>query len=456
MEEIKIKLTRNILFSLILFLGLTLVLNTGFVSAADGSSITPNTSNQSLPQLTNDTNQSSNSNSTNSSHFEGTTNGTYGPAGSPAGSTSATKTIKVLIYNGAYSIVSCVDGIETALDAANLNHLVPGYNFTYATSTVINSASLSGYDLLAMPGGNSGSLYISSGSISATAIKNFVASGKGFLGICAGAYAASAYVEGYYYGWGIAPHVYCKHPDHEGLLNITITATGQQLFGYGGNVVMAHYNGPAMYASGGSIVTFATYTDNAIGTQGMGAIVGDYYGKGRVVLSGPHPELDPQFPDIVANLVVWAANVVSTPTNTVTMDQLGTAAASVKTYYETNKALPNYVTINSQQITMPQFIYLLATGTVQANSGITTPITVKSVNTAPAPSGTFTAGNIQKSEYVQLATTLTTFINSNGRVPNYISTSLGKIPYAKAVYMFSKIMSYYKTYGRLPNYVSMA
>ncbi len=50
--------------------------------------------------------------------------------------------------------------------------------------------------LLAMPGGNSGKTYINSVSISSSAIRNFVSSGHGFLGICAGAYAGSAYVDG--------------------------------------------------------------------------------------------------------------------------------------------------------------------------------------------------------------------------------------------------------------------
>ncbi len=441
---------------MILFLGLTVTLNTGFVYAANNSTINQTASNNSNIPLTNTSSNQVKSTINSTGHLEGANNTkTTNNSGSVTTSNSSTKTIKVLIYDGIYSISDCVTGIEDDLNTANSKHLVPGYNFTYATSTIINSAILSPYDVLAMPGGTAGSSYISSNSISGTAIKNFVASGKGYLGICAGAYAGSYYVNGMYYGWGVAPDVNSEHPDHEGLLTVQITSAGQQLFGYGGIITMAHYNGPAMYTSAGSnMVTFATYADNILGYKGYAAIVGDYYGKGRSVLIGPHPELTPQYPDILAKLVLWAANPTTT-TATATVNQVASAASSVKSFYETNDRLPNYVTLSNQQITSSQYLYLLAKGTIQANSGITTPITISKVNPSPAPSGTFTSGNISKSEYLSIAQSLISFINANGRTPNYVTTSLGKINFNHVVYLFSKVMNFYKTNNRLPNYVSI-
>src|ERR1039458_1765453 len=99
-------------------------------------------------------------------------------------STSTPRTIRVLIYNGNGAITSYVTGIKTALTSANTNNLVPGYRFTYATSGSITTSILSNYDLLVMPGGSSGRTYIN--SVSSSAIKNFVSSGNGYLGICAG------------------------------------------------------------------------------------------------------------------------------------------------------------------------------------------------------------------------------------------------------------------------------
>lgn len=373
---------------------------------------------------------------------------------SAASSNSTLITIKVLIYNGVYSAPSCVSGIKTSLNSANSKKLTPGYNFTYGTSTRINQQTLNSYDVLVMPGGSSGYDYIHSSYIDGTAIKNFVKNGKGYLGICAGAYSAVYQVYDFYYGWGLASHVKADHPYHEGELTVKFTTKGQQVLNTTGTVTMAHYNGPAMYTSSPAMI-FATYADNIIDSNGMAAIVGDYYGNGRVVLSGSHPELDPQLPNVVAQMVVWAANKTKPDPKTVSTSQIASAAATVKTYYEKNRSLPTTVTINGNKISMSQFAYLLGSGAVNVNSGSTAPISIRSVNQPPKPSGSYKKGNIYKATYVSLAKSLINFINTNGRTPNYLVTPLGKMSFSKYVYMYCKIMNFYLTNKRLPNYVSM-
>lgn len=430
MEEIGIK-KRGKIFLITIILGAIIILNCGFAASAS-----VNTSAlEGSDQITKDTN-----------------------INYAAGSSNSTKTIKVLIYSGSYAAYSCVNGIKTSLNLANINNLVPGYKFTYSTSTVINSATLSGYDVLAMPGGSSGYDYLHSSGISGTAIKNFISSGNGYVGICAGAYSGSYRVYNYYYGWGIAPDVNCTHPNHEGNLKVQITASGQQILGATGTVTMVHYNGPAMKASGNAIV-FATYADDIIKSKGMGAIVGDFYGKGRTVLCGPHPELDPQLPGIVANMFAWAANITvdpdPEPTVYVTLSQVSGAAATLKSYYEKNKALPNSVIINGNKVSMAQFLYLLTKGVVNINSSYKSSISVKDVSKAQAPSGAYKSGNILKSTYISMASSVVKFINSYKRAPNYQNTSLGKISFSKLVYMYSKVMNFYRTNKRLPNFVSI-
>jgi len=328
--------------------------------------------------------------------------------------------------------------------------------FTYATSTRITSTTLTGYDVLAMPGGSGGYYYLNSGSISGSAIKNFVANGGGYLGICAGAYSAAARTDGYYNGWGIAPHVYAKAVSYIGDLPIQITSAGSQVLGTSGTTSIYHCNGAAMYVSG-KAVTFATYSDSKTGYKGYAAIVGDYYGNGRTVLCGPHPELSSNVPTYVSKLIYWAAggSSSSTPTTTLTVSQVAQAASRVKAFFETNKRLPNYVTTTAGQISMPKFLNLMATATTQANSGSTAAIKVTSVNGASSWTGTYKNGNIQKSEILSMAQRIKSFISTNGRAPNYVSTSLGNISYNSVIYMFSKIMAFYSTNKRLPNFVSM-
>lgn len=428
-----VNIKQKIIISLLLLLGLTLTLNISFVSAADS----PNISTQNL-QTTQHTTTTTR------------TTSTYGHAA--AGDT--TKTVRVLIYSGTGASTNCVTGIETALNSANNYNLVPGYRFTYSTSTYITSSKLSGFDLLAMPGGDGGTVYLN--HVSGSAIRNFVSSGHGYLGICAGAYAGSSYVGGSgisYNAWGVAPHVNSKVFNHIGNLLVSMTSSSTQQLGMSGTYTLHHYNGPAMYGSG--FVRFANYADNTGGNLGYAAIVGDFYGSGRSVLSGPHPELNPQNPTMVAKLIAWAANVQSTPTNAATLSQIGTASRTVKAHIENNANLPNYVSVAGRQISVPSFLNLLTTAVLKINGGNSSPIAFKTVGSPTAPKGTFKHGTLTKTVYLKITSNIKNYINNYGRAPNYVATSLGNMPYKSAVYLCSKLMSFYSSNLRLPNYVAM-
>lgn len=219
------------------------------------------------------------------------------------------KVVKVVIYDGENADPNCVLQLEKCLNESNNESITGNVKFVYKTATVINSETLSGNDVLIMPGSNQTTDYLNIDVIDADAIRKFTASGKGYIGICGGAYSAANFTDQWYAGWGLAPHIINEHPLEEENLTVQITHAGKQLFGYGGIIKMSHENGPAMYASGGDIVTFATYADNSIGYKGYAAIAGDYYGEGRTVLSGVHPELEPKHPEILAKLILWAANI---------------------------------------------------------------------------------------------------------------------------------------------------
>jgi len=214
--------------------------------------------------------------------------------------------IKVLIYNGYDALPSSVYGIESSLNYANSHNSVPNVKFSYATSSYINSATLSSYDVLIMPGGSSGISYLMNPRIRGADIKKFVSSGKGYVGICAGSYAASYRVAGYYYGWGIAPHVSSKAVCYVGQLPIAMTSNGKNVLNYGGIQTVFHWNGPAMYINGPAF-SMAKYANSRTHYMNYEAIVGDTYGSGRVVLSGPHPEVYPTKPEMLARMIMWAS-----------------------------------------------------------------------------------------------------------------------------------------------------
>ncbi len=213
-------------------------------------------------------------------------------------------TVKVLIFDGDGSMEESVAGLKACMDESNSMNLSGGIYFDYDTSSQINSKTLSGYDILIMPGGNSAT-YVQGSNIDDEAIKQFLNQGKGYIGICAGAYAASNSVDGDYSGWGLASQVNTIDVSYEGLVEITPTSSGSTLLN-SSEISLYHENGPVMYATGSSVSSFANYSDNVTGYQGYSAVMGESYGSGRVLLSGSHPELDPQNSQLLVQMILWA------------------------------------------------------------------------------------------------------------------------------------------------------
>ncbi len=141
-------------------------------------------------------------------------------------------------------------------------------------------------------------------------------------------------------------------------------------------------------------------------------------------------------------------------TMTVTDSQIKDAANRVKVFIEKNNRLPNYVTIGSRQLSMSQYLQLINQKTLNLY-GSNGSLKVKSVSGPSNPSETVKSGNIQKSEYLKLARNILNFMDSNGRAPNYASSSLGTIRYESLVYAFSRVVAFHNTNSRLPNYVSV-
>lgn len=348
------------------------------------------------------------------------------------------KVIKVVIYNGRGSISSCVWGVKTGFHTANTKHLLNGYYFSYSTTKIINYSILSHYNVLVMPGGTSGKNYIN--AVSSSAIRKFVRTGHGYLGICAGAYSGSRNVDGMYRAWGVAPHVYCKHPYHEGNIKVKILYPGSKLFGSGGTVTMAHYNGPAMYVKGGKAVTFAVYADNHIGYKNYGAIVGDYYYNGRSILSGPHPELDPQHPSILARLVAWTAKVPVVNSLAVIMPNPSSGAVDVSP----NKVLK--ITF-SKPVKFGNKLITLKNGS--GNSIATT----QSIS-----SNVLTLRHKLLSKGVKYIITMASgsVTDISGKAISYYSTSfrVSSLTMAQMKDGISRVQKFFITNHRLPNYVT--
>ena len=135
-----------------------------------------------------------------------------------------------------------------------------------------------------------------------------------------------------------------------------------------------------------------------------------------------------------------------------TINEIKVAASNVKAFIETNKRLPNYVTLSGKQIGMADFLYMLVSSVVQINQGTNKPIKFLEFGEAPNPNGNTVVANIYKNEYVNIAANLKKFMESYNRAPNYGIYSAGKVDYNNMIYSFSKIMDFYNSKKRLPNY----
>ena len=148
-------------------------------------------------------------------------------------------------------------------------------------------------------------------------------------------------------------------------------------------------------------------------------------------------------------------NTQNNTTISYTPSQIEDAATRVANYVEANYRLPNYVTIGTEQVSMPNFLKLLVDALINIYNNNSNYVTLGNYSTAPNPSENIKAGDIQKSEYLDMAQRISSFMESNGAAPNYASSSLGNMEYQSLIYMYSKILRYEEANNRLPNYNSV-
>jgi hypothetical protein len=160
-------------------------------------------------------------------------------------------------------------------------------------------------------------------------------------------------------------------------------------------------------------------------------------------------------PVMFAFLMILSMGAASAANSTFNTSSISDAGVNTKNYIEINKALPTTVNVSNQEITPSQFLYLLAQDVQNINKSSTAAITLKGVTAPSSPSETISTGSLTKTEYVSIANKITTFVNTYGRLPNYVTTSLGQMRYENLIYTYSKIMDFYKTNNRLPTTVSI-
>jgi glutamine amidotransferase-like uncharacterized protein len=186
------------------------------------------------------------------------------------------------------------------------------------TAEQIRSGGLAGLDLLMHPGGSGGGQGRNLDEPGREKIRGFVREGGGFIGICAGAYLATAH-----YPWSLnlldAKVVDSKHwARGKGTVDIELTPAGREVLRtdlkrlpiyYAQGPLLAPANRPDIddYEEMANFKTEIARNGAPEGVMiGTTAIARGRFGQGRVICFSPHPEMTKGLEAFVRDAIVFA------------------------------------------------------------------------------------------------------------------------------------------------------
>ncbi len=164
----------------------------------------------------------------------------------------------------------------------------------------IRGGALGQFDAVVFPGGSGSKQARALGDEGRRRVIAFVKEGGGFMGICAGAYLASAD-----YSWSLkiadVKVIDRKHWKRgTGVIKMEMTAAGQAILGKRKQMDIYYANGPLLAPAGrddlpdGTVLARYRTEITEHGPAGVmkdtPAVVAGVFGRGRVILFGPHPE----------------------------------------------------------------------------------------------------------------------------------------------------------------------
>lgn len=205
---------------------------------------------------------------------------------------SVDKTVDVALY----SDKGCWDNSVTA---AQKMYEWMGLSVELVNSEYINDNSLSDFKIISFPGGD---MYQYSQDISTNGkemIKEFIKTGGGYIGLCGGAYFACENViwQGNQLNMeslGIIPAVsegpfdeIVPYPEY-GMCEVVISDTSHYITKtISDTLQILYYWGPVLKPNNPNVSVLAEYT--AINQP---AILASTYGRGKVFITGAHPEIE--------------------------------------------------------------------------------------------------------------------------------------------------------------------
>ena len=232
----------------------------------------------------------------------------------PSGLLAAAHTIRIAVFSDAGVTKAGVKQVERCLPESE------GFKVKSIDAEQIRDGDLKNFDVLIHGGGTASKQAETLGDKGRDAVKKFVSDGGGFIGICAGAYLASAE-----YKWSLgvldAQVIDGAHwARGEGDVKLRLTSAGQKALQPDKENVHDPFRkrtSPRTRKKGRhrrlrTARTFASEmrkNDAPLGImKGTTAIARGKFGKGRIVCFSPHPEKTPGRETFLQSAVRWAAH----------------------------------------------------------------------------------------------------------------------------------------------------
>ena len=177
----------------------------------------------------------------------------------------------------------------------------PEMNLTLLDADDVRSGALDKLDILVMPGGSSPAIKKDLKPEGAEKLKSFIRNGGGYVGTCAGCCLLMEETSDVRRGINVIPYAR-KGSKGKFLMPVAINEKGAAAMGVKAGEYKVRYSaGPVLYPvtnviEGASFEVWGTYASdfdtpkNSLKMDGMVAIVGGTYGKGRVFAIACHPE----------------------------------------------------------------------------------------------------------------------------------------------------------------------
>lgn len=222
------------------------------------------------------------------------------------------KPVKVGIFDGKGAPG---DGINNVI---NVLKTLPEAQVTRIPAAEMGTIDLKQFDVVVFSGGSGSQQSKSIGEAGLRNVREYVRSGGGYCGICAGAYLACSN-----FSWGLgilnAGTVSNKWMRGRGFVDLEVTVDGRPLLGdVNGKFKVRYANGPIIKPGiRADIPAYRPLTlfrsELAENGTPKGVMVNSpaqavsTFGRGRVFISSPHPENTPGLEHLIPRGILWAA-----------------------------------------------------------------------------------------------------------------------------------------------------